>query len=218
VSVIGYCMGGNLALLALATDPALPIRSVVTMATPVDFSQIPRLVLDVSERVTADSVIDESGLVPASVVDRLFRIRRPTSDVVQYANLWQNLWDDEFMEGYQAMGRWLREQVPIAGAAFRQLAEEWVRGNGFVKGTLRVGGRPADFASIRVPVLAVIATHDDIVPEGAAKAIVGLLPNAELEVARLEAGHASLTVGRVAAKVATPVVTDWLAARSKELG
>jgi polyhydroxyalkanoate synthase len=218
VSVIGYCMGGDLALLGLATDPGLPIRNLVTMATPVDFSQIPRLVLDVSERVNADSVIDESGLVPASVVDGLFRVRRPTADLVQYANLWQNLWNDEFMEGYQAMGRWLREPVPIAGAAFRQLAGEWVRGNGFVNGTLHVGGRRADFASLRLPVLAVIATKDDIVPEAAASPIADLLPNAELELVRLDAGHASLTVGRIASKVAMPVIASWLAARSEEAG
>ena len=216
-NVIGYCMGGDLALLALATDDTLPVRNLVTMATPVDFSKIPPLVLDVTAKLDVDSVLDESGLVPASVIDSLFRIRRPTSDLVQYANLWQNLWNDDFLEAYQAMGRWLREQVPVAGGAFRQAANEWVLDNGFMNGTLRIGGRVADFAGLRLPVLSLIATNDDIVPEPAAAAIEDLLPNADLSIVRIEAGHASLTVGRIASKIAMPEITNWLAAHSEEV-
>lgn len=216
-NIVGYCMGGDLALLALADDDTLPVSALVTMATPADFSKLPPLVLDITANLDVDSVLDEAGLVPASVVDSLFRIRRPTSDLVQYANLWQNLWNDEFLEAYQAMGRWLREQVPVAGAAFRQAADDWVIGNGFMNGTLRVGGKLADFASLRLPVLSLIATGDDIVPEPAAAAIEELLPNADLKIVRIEAGHVGLTVGRIAAKIAMPEITNWLAAQSEEV-
>jgi polyhydroxyalkanoate synthase len=36
LTMIGYCMGGNLALLAAAGHPQLPIRNLITVATPVD--------------------------------------------------------------------------------------------------------------------------------------------------------------------------------------
>ena len=216
-NIVGYCMGGDLALIALASDDTLPVRGLVTMATPADFSKLPPLILDMTANLDVDSVLDESGLVPASVVDSLFRIRRPTSDLVQYANLWQNLWNDDFLEAYQAMGRWLREQVPVAGAAFRQAANEWVLANGFMNGTLRVGGKLLDFGAVHLPVLALIATTDDIVPEPAAAAIEELLPNADLSIVRIEAGHAGLTVGRIASKVTMPTITNWLAEHSEEV-
>ena len=216
-NIIGYCMGGDLALLALASDDTLPVRNLVTMATPTDFSKLPPLILDMTANLDVDSVLDESGLVPASIVASLFRIRRPTSDLVQYANLWQNLWNDDFLEAYQAMGRWLREQVPVAGAAFRQAADDWVLANGFMNGTLRIGGKLVDFGAVRLPILSLIATTDDIVPEPAAAAIEDLIPNADLNIVRIEAGHAGLTVGRIASKVTMPAITSWLAEHSEEV-
>lgn len=39
VNVLGYCFGGILALLLAARHPELPIRAMMTMATPIDFNQ-----------------------------------------------------------------------------------------------------------------------------------------------------------------------------------
>ena len=39
-SLFGYCMGGLLALLYAGTHPDAPLRNLVTLATPVDFSEM----------------------------------------------------------------------------------------------------------------------------------------------------------------------------------
>ena len=41
VTVFGYCFGGVLALLYAARHPEDPVRNLVVMATPVDFTQMP---------------------------------------------------------------------------------------------------------------------------------------------------------------------------------
>jgi polyhydroxyalkanoate synthase subunit PhaC len=218
VNVIGYCMGGDLALMAPAGRPDLPVRNLVTMATPVDFRHMGPLADAVRDgRIDIEDVIDETGNVPADLIENFFRIRKPTADLVQYANLWQNLWNDEYMEGHQAMGRWLREHVPMTGAAARQVVNDWLRENAFYKDALRLSGRPVSLGDIRVPTLAVIATRDDIVPEPSAAPVVDLLTGTHVETLRLDAGHASLTTGRTAAKVTVPRIIDWLADHSEEL-
>jgi polyhydroxyalkanoate synthase len=150
-------------------------------------------------------------------VDGFFRVRKPTADLVQYANLWQNLWNDDYLQGYQAMSRWVREHVPVAGAAARQVVENWLRENAFYTDRLRCGGRQLSLGEIRLPTLAVIATRDDIVREPAAAPIVDVLTGVRAEVLRLDAGHASLTTGRTAAKVTVPRIIEWLRAHSEEL-
>jgi polyhydroxyalkanoate synthase subunit PhaC len=218
VNMIGYCMGGNLALLALAAQPELPVRNLVLMATPVDLHHLGPLAEALRDgRIDTESLIDDTGNIPAALVDRFFRIRKPTSDAVQYANLWQNLWNDDYMQGYQAMGRWVREHVPIPGAAARQLVDQWLRDNAFLDDTLRLGGRQVSLGDIRVPTLAVIATRDDIVVERAAAPVVDLLKGTEVELLRLEAGHASLSTGRTAAKVTVPRIIEWLTTHSEQL-
>ena len=217
VNVIGYCMGGDLALMALAAQPDLPIRNLVLMATPVDFRHMGPLIEALGEgRIDLESLIDETGNIPAAVIDGFFKMRKPTAELVQYANLWQNLWSDDYMQGYQAMGRWIREQIPIPGAAARQLVGDWLGDNAFYENTLRLGGRSISLLDIHVPTLAVIATRDEIVPEPAAAPIADLLANSAVDVLRLDVGHTSLTTGRTAAKVTVPRITEWLAAHSRE--
>lgn len=216
VNAIGYCMGGDLALLALAGDPELPVRNLVVMATPVDFRHMgPIADAIIAGRLEPRSFLDETGNVPPAVVGRFFKIRRPTADLVQYANLWEHLWNDEYVEGHQAMGRYLREQVPFPGAAFLQVVEDWLRGNAFMRGTLRLGDRRVSLADIRTPVLAVMCERDDLVPEPAAAPIADLLTGAPVQLVRLDAGHSSLVVGRTAARVTIPRILDWLAANSE---
>jgi polyhydroxyalkanoate synthase len=218
VNALSYCMGGNLALHALAGQPALPIRSLVTMATPVDFRHLGPLIDLLREgRIEPESMLDENGNVPGALVRQSFKLRKPTGDLVQYVNLWQHLWNDDYMEGYQAIGRFLNDHVPVPGAIFRQVAEQWVQGNGFMEDTLRLGGRKVSLADISIPILGVVADRDDIVPEEATTPLVEVLSGADVELMHLDAGHASLTSGRKAVKVVLPHVFEWIAGHSEEV-
>jgi poly[(R)-3-hydroxyalkanoate] polymerase subunit PhaC len=218
VNVLSYCMGGNLALHALAGQPTLPIRSLVTMATPVDFTHLgPVIDLLREGRIDPDAMLDEDGNVPGALVRQSFKLRKPTGDLVQYANLWQHLWNDEYMEGFQAIGRFLQDHIPIPGAIFRQIVEQWVRGNGFMEDRLRLGGRRVSLGVIGIPVLGVVAERDDIVPEEATVPLVDVLGGTDVELMRLDAGHASLTSGRKAVNVVLPHVFEWIAGHSEEV-
>ena len=218
VNLIGYCMGGMLGILAVAGQPELPARSLVIIATPVDFRNMTEFVEALRDgRVDPEALIDETGNVPAETIANSFKIRKPTAEIVQYANLWQNLWNDEYMEGFQAMGRWLREQVPFAGGAFRQVVDQWLRADAFINDTLRLGGRQVSLGAIRIPTLAVIATRDHIVPESSAEPVTDLLTGTAVDVLRLDAGHASIIVGRTATTVVLPHIIDWLARHGEEI-
>jgi polyhydroxyalkanoate synthase len=215
LNLLGYCMGGNMALSALAAEPRLPVKNLAVMTTAIDFTHLGPITEALREgRVPVESVLDETGNVPANVIETAFKVRRPTSDMVVYANLLQNLWNDEYLVGYQAMGRWVREHVPMAGAAFLQIAEQWVVENGFYEGRLRLGGRPVRLSSIRVPTLAVIAQRDDMVPQEAATPISEVLTGTEVELFMPDTGHTGLVTGRTASRVTLPHIFDWLAQHS----
>jgi polyhydroxyalkanoate synthase len=132
-------------------------------------------------------------------------------------HLWQNLWNDDYVRGYQAMARWVGEHVPIPGQVAREIVSNWIRENAFCNDLLQVGGRRVHLGDIHVPTLAVIATRDHIVPKPAAIPVARLLSGTRPEVLMLDAGHASLTTGRTAATVTLPHVIEWLAAHSDEL-
>jgi polyhydroxyalkanoate synthase len=208
VTLLGYCFGGVLSLLAAAWNDDLPLRNLILMATPVDFTGMEAITALVREgRLEPEDVIDATGNVPPEAVESSFRLLKPTAEYSQYANLWQHLWNDEYMEGYQAMGQWTRDHVPFPGAAFRQTVQRLVRENGLMDGSL------ADLSAIKTPVLNVMAERDHIVPLPAAAPLKALIP--QTEELRLGAGHVGLVAGRAAAKVTLPGISGWIADHSE---
>jgi polyhydroxyalkanoate synthase len=211
VNLLGYCLGGNLALLHAAHHPTSPLRSLTAMATPVDFRHVgPLADVFVSSGLEVDTVLDDNGNVPASVVQRAFRVLTPTADATRYAALWERLWSDEYVTAYQAMTQWVGDHIPYPGAAARETVDMLVRDNGMVTDQLRVGDDEVHLSDIRLPFLTVLANHDHIVPPEAAERLIDLVGSADKQELRLDAGHIGLVVGRTAARTTVPKVIEFL--------
>ena len=90
------------------------------MATPVDFYQMETITALVRDgRLDPEDVVEPTGNVPPDVIENGFKLLKPTAEVTQYATLWENLWNDEFMEGYQAMGAVGARPHPVPGRRLR---------------------------------------------------------------------------------------------------
>ena len=189
------------------------------MATPVDFEEMGPMVAALREgRLDPEDLIDETGNVPADVLYSGFFMLAPTTIVAQRATLLENLWNDEFVRGFQAMAQWTRDQVPFPGAVFREVVELFVRRNALMDGSLRVGGRAIDFATTGATVLNAMAEKDTVVPRAAAEpagALVGR-PDRRHELL-LPGGHVTFGTGRSAFRHTLPSLAGWIAAHSDEL-
>lgn len=219
VTLAGYCLGGTFAILYSAGHDDAPVRNLVLMASPVDYSKMGVMVAAVSEgRLSVDELVDETGNVPADALYRGFYMQAPTKEIAQYATLLENLWNDEFVEGYQAMAQWSRDHVPFPGAALRQIVEELVRRNVLMTGRMRLGGRVIDFEDVRGNVLNAFAERDNVVPAAAVEPLIGLVGDpARREEMRLTGGHVTFAAGRHAFKHTLPALSGWIADHSDEL-
>ena len=177
VTLAGYCLGGLMAALYAAGRDDAAVRNLVLMATPIDFDEMGSMVAALREgRLSAEDLIDATGNVPAEALYSGFYMLAPTTEIAQKATLLENLWNDQFVEGFQAMAQWSRDHVPFPGAAFREVAELLVRENALMSGRIRVGDRVVDLGRVRGEVLVAMAERDNVVPSGAtepALAIVG---------------------------------------------
>jgi polyhydroxyalkanoate synthase len=217
VTIVGYCLGGVLGFLYAAGHPA-PVRNLVMLATPVDFSEMGPMVAAVKEgRLDPDHLLDETGNVSADALYSGFYMMAPTSAVAQNATLLENLWNDEFVRGYQAVNQWTRDQVPFPGAAFRQVVDSLVRENVLMSGSWRLGGRPIDFTDTDARVLNVMAVNDKVVPRAAAEPVSRLVgrPDRREELV-LKGGHATFGTGRSAFTSTLPQLAQWITSHSDE--
>jgi len=214
LTVIGYCFGAVLALLLAAGHPELPIRNLVALTCPCDYREMGFMSrMFMPGRLDPDDVIDDTGLVPAAVMDEGFQSLKPTDRVVQQVTLWENLWNDRWLEGYLAINRWARDQVAFPGATFRQTVDLLIRRNGLFEGVVPLGRRDVRLADIACPFLNVYCEQDTIVRAASSKPLVGLVGSDDATELVLQSGHIGLVAGRQA-KEAQPQIAEWIRARS----
>ncbi len=211
VDLLGYCFGGTLSLLCLAAHPEIPAARLALLATPIDFANLEGIIRALQRgRLNLDDLIDHTGNIPAETVYRGFANLRPTADIFKYADLWERLWNDEFVDSYQALGQWIRDQVPFPGACARQATEWLLLRNALVNDGMPLAGRQVSLADVRIPLLNVMAENDHIVPPAASEPLSRVVGSKDTRELRINAGHVGLIVGRDAAKTTIPGIIDWL--------
>lgn len=211
VDVLGYCFGGVLALLGVAGHQEVPVRRLVTVATPVDFSQLDGVFGALSRgRIDIADLLDEDGNVPPKVISRAIASLRPTGELFHYARLWDRLWDDNVVAGARPIAAWIEDQVAVPGAVAREVAELFLRDNLLLAGEVPLGERLVRLDDVACPVLNVLAEQDHMVPAASSEPLERVLHGAEVTEARLAAGHIGLAAGRDAARITVPAIMSWL--------
>jgi polyhydroxyalkanoate synthase len=214
VTVFGYCFGGLLSLLYAAGHPGDPVSALAVMATPVHFREMGPM-SSLLNHVEPDDLIDGTGNVPAEVILNSFRLIQPTGDLTSYANLWQHLWNDEFVTAHQTMTQWAKDHIPFPGACFKQTAQLFARDDCLAAGQVPLGGRTVDLRDITVPFVSIIGEKDHIVPPAAVGSLAEQVGSDDAEELRLPAGHVGLIVGRAAQKRNLGAMADWLERHSE---
>ena len=140
--MFGYCFGGILSVLYAAghsrrSDP-LAVRDgdtdrLLPMGT---FGSVLH-----EGRVDPEDLLDATGNVPAEVIRNGFRMAKPIVNVTEYVNLWQHLWDDDYLDAHRVMSGWARDHIPFPGAAFVQTTELFTRGNALATGKVAAARR-----------------------------------------------------------------------------
>ncbi|MGO4711392.1 PHA/PHB synthase family protein [Bradyrhizobium sp. 2TAF24] len=215
INIVGYCFGGVLSLLYASIFQQGPLRNLVCFTTPIDFRQM-TLFQNFSDKryFDVDQLVDGVGNVPPELILSSFEMLRPASRAVSQVQLWENIWNDEYVKSYRMFDRWATDTLPLAGEYFRQITKDLMWGNKLYEGTMTVGGYPADLSKITVPLLHAVAEHDHIVPYDAARHLIAKIGSAEKEEVILKGGHVSLVAGANAVKRLWPKLDSWLSERS----
>lgn len=215
ISVIGYCFGGVLSLLYGSIFADGPMKNLVCFTTPIDFREM-KLFQNFSDRryFDVDRLVDSVGNVPPEMILGSFEMLRPASRTASQVQLWENIWNDEYVKSYRMFDRWATDTLPLAGEYFREITRDLMWDNKLFNDCMTVGGRKADISKITVPVLHAVAEHDHIVPYEAARHLVTKIGSADKQEIMLKGGHVSLVAGANAIKRLWPKLDSWLSERS----
>jgi polyhydroxyalkanoate synthase len=231
LSVIGYCVGGLLAVLwaALSAGEARsemksarqpgreaqgPLKNLVCMAAPVNSDGLESLKAWMGEDFDEEALLAQHGNVPAEWVQNALRALRPFGKVAGAMNLLNQADKEEVVRSNLRMGKWETDNIPFPGGVFRQMVNDFLRGNKLVRGEWVIGGRRVDLGAIRVPFLHLLAQEDHITPYASSRDLVQLVGSADKQELILKGGHVGLVAGRGAELRMWPALDAWLAPRS----
>jgi poly[(R)-3-hydroxyalkanoate] polymerase subunit PhaC len=215
VTIIGYCFGGVLSLLYGSIHHDGPMKNLICFTTPIDFTEM-KLFSNFSDRryFDVDRLIESTGNMPPELILQSFDMLRPAARAVGQIQLWENIWNDEFVNSYRMFDRWATDILPLAGEYFRAITKDLMWDNKLYNDTMTVGGREARLDRIKVPILHAVAEHDHIVPYDAAKHLIKKVGSTDKEEVMLKGGHVSLVAGPNAVRRLWPKLDSWLGGRS----
>ncbi|MFZ4689406.1 MAG: alpha/beta hydrolase [Polymorphobacter sp.] len=205
VALLGYCLGGTLALGAAALLGDRVTR-LALLATPWHFSGYADGRTGLADWwMQAEPVAKRLGAVPMDLLQPAFWALDPAGLAAKYERL--AVLPDADIAAFALLEDWSNTGQPLSLAAARGLAEDLFAGDASGRGTWIVGGGAVTPDRLRLPILDVIATRDKIVPPSAALSTSGTgtpLP--------LDAGHVGMVVGGRAPALLWDPLAAWLCA------
>ena len=214
IGVVGYCMGGLLAL-ALALRRQHEVGCLALLATPWDFhaerAEQAKLLGLVAEHLPL--LCGAQDTVPVEVIQSLFFILDPFSAERKFTRFAALDPDGNEARSFVALEDWLNDGVPLALGVADDCARSWYGDNDPGRGLWRVGGQPVNPRLLRRPALVVVPSRDQIVPPSSAEPLAAELRGAT--VLRPQLGHVGMMSAARAPAMWTPIA-EWLRARLSE--
>ncbi len=217
-SMLGWCIGAILTTAYAALRPNDGLRNLLLLTAPLDFSQPEKITFArwVDERYfDVDKVLAAFGNMPGEMIDYGAKALKPVENYIgNYLKLFDKLEDPVEVESWHAMNTWVTDNIPMAGATFRQLIVDLYRNDRLMKGTWVLRGETVDVSRIRANLFTLIAGADHITPPCQAETINACVGSKDKEVFRIPGGHIGIMAGSAAARTTWPHIDEWLAARS----
>jgi polyhydroxyalkanoate synthase len=207
MAVMGYCMGGLLALALAQRQPKL-VRALALLATPWHFhAENPgqaKLLGAMAEPLAA--AFAGLGEIPVDVLQALFAAVDPLLALRKFSAFAELAPDSAAARDFVALEDWLNDGIPLVMPVAQECLVGWYADDRPGRGIWQVAGTPVLPALVDVPAIVVLPGQDKLVPPASAAALVAALPGAQRLAVPL--GH----IGMVASRKAPPLVWHPLAA------
>lgn len=209
VGLVGYCMGGNLAV-ALAGLRPDGVAALALLATPWDFHAelAEQARLFASSAAAWEGLLAALGELPVDLLQAFFAMLDPNLALRKFAAFAAMDQDSDAARRFVALEDWLNDGVALVAPVARECLLGWYGENTPARGLWRVAGKPVTPAALDLPVLLAIPESDRIVPPGSARALAAEIPAAR--VITPSSGHIGMVVGRAAEAGLWRPLADWL--------
>jgi putative long chain acyl-CoA synthase len=217
----GYSQGGMFCYQVAAYRRNDGLESLITFGSPVDTRLgmpfgLPEQLATGAAGVIAD--VFRTSALPAWFSRNSFQLLDPIKSARNRIDFLMQLHDREALLPREGQRRFLEGDGWVAwpGPALADFVRQFVAHNRLLEGGFVIDDRLVTLADIRLPILSVVGTVDEIAPAAGVRAIRLAAPRADVYELTLHAGHFGLVVGRTANEQSWPTVAAWARWRDGE--
>lgn len=208
-ALVGYCMGGLLAL-GLGLLRQDDVRGLALLATPWDFHQPTdaqgRMVQSLQQML--EDAIAFQGELSVDLLQVLFTSIDPRGADKKFRAFASMTQKSAKARDFVALEDWLNDGVALAGPVARECLFGWYGDDEAVRGRWQLAGRPVEPKDFTKPSLAMIPIKDRIVPPASALALAQSL--AKCRIRPVAAGHIGMMTGSRAKTDIYGYLLRWL--------
>ena len=219
ISMLAYCWGGIIGTIyaALNNDN---LKSLVLMAVPIDSNKDNTIIARWLKALDVDKVVDEFGSVDGLLLEFAFTMRNPPRYAFdRYVRLYSRLYDKVFVKTFWSFQNWLTDTPLIPGNLFRNIINDCYKNNLLVSNKMQINGdnsnNTIDLRKISVPLLTIVAEHDDLVSPESTLSINSLVSSTEKTSFVYPGDHVGLCISTEAHEKLWPKVSKWILSQSK---
>ncbi|MET8779671.1 alpha/beta fold hydrolase [Nocardia sp. NPDC004654] len=175
VDLVGWSIGGTLALLTAAAHAHLPIRSITAVGSPLDYDKmtgIPQLraVAKLTGGIATSTAVRAVGGIPAGLTRAAYRVTAWDRELTRPWFVASNIARTETLAKMESIDRFMAAMPGYPGRFYGQLWGRLILNNDIGRGVVRLGERRIALPDVTAPVLLVGGPSDVITPAAAVEA------------------------------------------------
>ncbi|WP_280255683.1 alpha/beta fold hydrolase [Nocardia wallacei] len=200
VDLVGWSLGGVLALLTAAADAALPIRSITAIGSPLNYDQVTgvpqvRALARFTRGLATSSLIRAAGGVPAPLTRLAYRATSWERELRRPLFIATNLTDRATLSRMETIDRFQAQMPGYPGRLYNQLWSRFILANDIGRGVVRLNDERIALADVTAPVLLVGGPDDVITPAAAVEHGVTTLTGADVRYETAPGSHLGILAG-----------------------
>lgn len=207
--LVGYCMGGTLAVAPALLRPDL-VSGLALLAAPWDFhaeSEASRFLITLS-RQPLELMLDAEGCASVDLLQALFASLDPTLAGRKFRKFASLDPASSHARRFVELEDWINDGVVLAGPVAREVIFGWCEANDPARGNWRIRDTVIDPERIACPTVAFIPSKDRIVPPASARALARAIPGAGVH--DIDLGHIGMIAGGSAPRRVYEPLIQWL--------
>jgi polyhydroxyalkanoate synthase subunit PhaC len=210
VSLQGYCTGGTLATIYASLHPE-KIKNLVATAPVIDGWKDTTVISNLAKHVDVDKMVEIVGNMPPEFMYYCFSILKPFEQGVEkYVKFFKNIDNEDFVDNFMRVEKWLSDTPPIPGELFRQWIKDIYQENLLVQDKMYVGGKHVSLKNIKIPLFTQVAVGDHLVSPECSMPLHYLVASEDKTLRVYPTGHVGMIASSLSQKKVLPELGKWL--------